>query len=40
LNDVIATRLLASNTPKGAVSLLFPADALEPLFPKLFADAS
>ncbi len=38
LNDVIATGLLASNTPKGAVSLRFPIDVLEILFPRLFAE--
>jgi Fic family protein len=38
LNDVIATGLLASDTPKGAVSLRFPIDALEILFPRLFAE--
>jgi Fic family protein len=35
LNDVIATGLLASDTPKGAMSLRFPVDALEILFPRL-----
>jgi Fic family protein len=40
LNDVIAAGLLASETPKGAVSLRFPADALDTLFPRLFAGAS
>lgn len=39
LNDVISTGLLASETPKGAVSLRFPADALDILFPRLFAEA-
>jgi Fic family protein len=38
LNDVIATGLLASDTPKGAVSLRFPVDALEILFPRLFVE--
>lgn len=38
LNDVIATGLLASDTPKGAVSLRFPADALDLLFPRLFPE--
>jgi Fic family protein len=38
LNDVIATGLLASDTPKGAVSLRFPIDALEVLFPRLFPE--
>lgn len=36
LNETIATGLLASDTPKGKVSLRFPADALEVLFPRLF----
>jgi Fic family protein len=36
LNDVIALGLLASDTAKGAVSLRFPVDALETLFPRLF----
>jgi Fic family protein len=36
LKDVVDMGLLASQTPKGAVSLRFPADALEVLFPKLF----
>jgi Fic family protein len=36
LSDVIATGLLASDTPKGPVSLRFPVDALEVLFPRLF----
>jgi Fic family protein len=38
-NDVIACGLLASETTKGPVSLRFPADALEILFPRLFPDA-
>ena len=38
LNDVIATGLLASETPKSAVSLRFPVDALEILFPRLFPE--
>jgi Fic family protein len=38
LNDVIAAGLLASGTPKGAVSLRFPIDALEVLFPRLFVE--
>jgi Fic family protein len=38
LKDVIDAGLLASDTPKGAVSLRFPADALELLFPRLFAE--
>lgn len=36
LNDTVAAGLLGSATPKGPVSLRFPADALETLFPKLF----
>lgn len=36
LNDVINFGLLASDTPKGKVSLRFPADALENLFPRLY----
>ena len=38
LNGVIATGLLASDTPKGALSLRFPLDALEILFPRLFPE--
>jgi Fic family protein len=37
-NDVIACGLLASDTPKGRVSLRFPSDALEILFPRLFPE--
>jgi Fic family protein len=37
-NDVISLGLLASETPKGPVSLRFPADALDALFPKLFPE--
>jgi Fic family protein len=36
LNDVLQAGLLASETPKGAVSLRFPAAALEDLFPRLY----
>jgi len=36
LNDTIAAGLLASTTPKGPVSLRFPDEALEKLFPKLY----
>ena len=36
LNDVLATGLLASETPKGAVSLRFPTHALDVVFPRLF----
>jgi Fic family protein len=38
LNAAIAAGLLASETPKGAVSLRFPIDALEVLFPRLFQE--
>ena len=36
LNDTIAAGLLASATPKGPVSLRFPDEALETLFPRLY----
>ena len=36
LAELIKAGLLASETPKGAVSLRFPIDALEILFPRLF----
>lgn len=39
LNDVVALGLLASETPKGAVSLRFPTDSLDTLFPRLFPEA-
>jgi len=35
-SDVTGLGLLASETPKGPVSLRFPADALETLFPRLY----
>jgi Fic family protein len=38
LNDVIAAGLLGSETPKGPVSLRFPMDALDVLFPRLFPE--
>jgi Fic family protein len=37
-NDVIAEGLLASDTPKGAVSLRFPIETLDILFPRLFPE--
>jgi len=37
-NDVIAAGLLASDTPKGPVSLRFPMDTLDVLFPRLFPE--
>ena len=39
LNDVASEGLLASATPKGPVSLRFPAQSLETLFPRLFPHA-
>jgi Fic family protein len=38
LSDVIAEGLLGSETPKGPVSLRFPPDALDVLFPRLFPE--
>ncbi len=38
LNDLTSVGLLASDTSKGAVSLRFPIDALEILFPRLFPE--
>lgn len=38
MNDVIEAGLLASDTPKGAVSLRFPASSLEILFPRLYPE--
>ena len=35
---VLAAGLLASDTPKGPVSLRFPADTLDTLFPRLFPE--
>jgi Fic family protein len=37
-NDVIATGLLASDTPRGPVSLRFPVETLGILFPRLFPE--
>jgi Fic family protein len=39
LNDLTALGLLASDTSKGLVSLRFPVEALEILFPRLFPEA-
>jgi Fic family protein len=36
LNDTITVGLLGSETPKGKLSLRFPADTLDALFPRLF----
>lgn len=38
ISDVTATGLLASDTPKGPVSLRFPVVALDVLFPRLFPE--
>ena len=38
LNDAIATGLLASETPKGPLSLRLPVDTLDALFPRLFPE--
>ena len=38
LNDVVDAGLLGSDTPKRAVSLRFPIDALDVLFPRLFPE--
>ena len=38
LRDMVGAGLLASATPKGPVSLRFPVDALEGLFPRLYPD--
>jgi Fic family protein len=39
LKDLTEAGLLASSTEKGPVSLRFPSDALETLFPRLYPDA-
>lgn len=38
LNDVVSEGLLASATPKGPVSLRFPEETLETLFPRLYRE--
>jgi len=38
VNDAIAHGLLASETPKGPLSLRFPGEALDVLFPRLFPE--
>ncbi len=38
LNDLVDNGMLASETPKGPVSLRFPSDALELLFPRLYPE--
>jgi Fic family protein len=39
LTSTLATGLLGSGTPKGPVSLRFPAESLDLLFPRLFAES-
>ena len=39
LQDTVAASLLGSDTPKGPVSLRFPAGTLESLFPRLYPEA-
>lgn len=39
LNETVAAGLLTSDTPKGPLSLRFPINALETLFPRLFPEA-
>lgn len=38
LNDLTSVGLLSSDTPKGAVTLRFPAETLDALFPRLFPE--
>jgi Fic family protein len=38
LNETVQAGLLASETPKGPVSLRFPSDSLEILFPRLYPE--
>lgn len=38
LSGLVERGILGSATPKGPVSLRFPADTLDPLFPRLFAE--
>jgi Fic family protein len=38
LNEVVSHGLLASDTPKGPVSLRFPTGALDTLFPRLYSE--
>ena len=38
LQDVTARGLLASDTPKGALSLRFPSESLDILLPRLFSE--
>ena len=38
LASLVEQGILGSDTPKGAVSLRFPSDAVDLLFPRLFAE--
>jgi Fic family protein len=38
LNDLTSAGLLSSDTPKGAVTLRFPVETLDTLFPRLFPE--
>ena len=38
LNDLTSVGLLASDTPKSAVTLRFPVETLDSLFPRLFPE--
>ena len=38
MNAIVAEVLLALTTPKAPVSLRFPVDALETLFPKMYPE--
>jgi hypothetical protein len=38
VNDVVAHGLLASDTPKGPLSLRFPDGVLDVMFPRLFPE--
>ncbi len=38
-NEVVSTGLLASDTPKGPVSLRFPVETIDILFPRLFPES-
>jgi Fic family protein len=39
LQDTVAAGLLGSDTPKGPVSLRFPAGTLESLFPRMYPES-
>jgi hypothetical protein len=38
LASLVEQGILGSDTPKGSVSLRFPSDAVDLLFPRLFAE--